>query len=64
MVDYYGRLITMEQLEQEGLELTCAPIRVSTLESWYRYWTYQPEWMCFDTDYELDHWMRSQGLLD
>lgn len=63
IVEYYGQVMDLEQLERESFQARCTGLSYGTLESFYRYWTYQPDWICFDTNYELDQWMRANQLI-
>lgn len=56
MVDYYGQLITDEQLTLTSPEASCVSLPKDPLEEWYVRWTYQASLICVDTSDERDRW--------
>ncbi|MCU0496126.1 MAG: hypothetical protein MUF87_02100 [Anaerolineae bacterium] len=64
MVNYYGQVITEDQVAIKSPNGMCISYRMYPLEALYVHWTYQASLICFDSMPEVDNWMRSQGLLD
>jgi hypothetical protein len=63
VVNYYGEILTDEELDLRTHRTYCGFIPLNPFESLVQSYSYKPIAMCFDTTAELDAWHVATGRI-